>query len=703
MSGSSTVFVIPEMDCASEVSTIQAKLENIVGIDNLSFEISQRKLTVKFDEQKISQNEIARILEETGLKISQGDAVDDNAAIYNAGRSYIFRLVLSGIFALSAEFLDLFWKDGPKGLEIALAVAAILLAGLDVYKKGLKAILNGRLDISALMAIAVTGAAIINQWPEAAMVMFLFSVAEWIEAKAFDRARNAFKALLSLAPNETTVLENQTWKKVATESVEVGAIVRVRPGERISLDGTVSKGETSINQAPITGESVPVNKKIGDPVFAGTINEEAEIEFKTTQTAKNTTLAKIVQIVDAAQGARAPTQRFIDQFSKIYTPSIFIIAVLVTIVPPLVLDWGWYESFYKGLVLLVIACPCALVISTPVTIVSGLSGAAKRGILVKGGAYIEKAAELKTIAFDKTGTITYGKPVQKDYEIIETLFEKKARAIALSLAERSDHPVSKAIAEAGKSEGISVLDVRDFTAIKGKGSKGFVDGTQYYLANHALIEELGICSASLEEKLEGYESEGKTVTILSTDKAVIAVFAVVDAPRSDSNEAIAMLHKLGVSTLMLSGDNQKTAEKIAKSVGIREVRGNLLPEDKMEVIKSYSDRQIAIGMVGDGINDAPALASASIGFSMGAAGTDVAIETSDVSIMDDDLRKLPKFILLARNTKRVLKQNISIAIGIKLIFLILTLLGFSTMWMAIFADMGASLIVVFNGLRVSKS
>jgi Cd2+/Zn2+-exporting ATPase len=533
--------------------------------------------------------------------------------------------------------------------------------------------------------------------------MFLFSVAELIEAKAFDRARNAFKKLLELAPDVTTVQNSAGgWEERSTKDVAIESVVRVRPGERISLDGIIVKGSSSINQAPITGESVPVEKTVGDKVFAGTINEAAEIEFKTSSLATHSTLARIVETVESAQSARAPTQRFIDQFSKYYTPAVFFIAVVVAVIPPLVWGGQWLDWLYKALVLLVIACPCALVISTPVTIVSGLSGAAKHGILIKGGAYIEKGAKLKVLALDKTGTITFGKPRQTDFQTLDGAEDKAARTAAASLASRSDHPVSQAIALRAKEDNVPLQEVTDFTALGGRGTKGVIGGEEYFLANHRFIEELKICSPSVEALLEKMERDGKTVAILATPARVIALVGVVDTVRPSSKEAVAQLHNLGVKTVMLSGDNQLTADKIAREVGIDEAKGHLLPDDKMEAIKQYIAVNQTIGMVGDGINDAPALAIADVGFSMGVAGTDVAIETSDVAIMDDDLRKVPEFIKLSRRTNALLKQNIVLAIGIKVVFFILTLMGLSTMWMAVFADTGASLLVVLNGLRLNK-
>jgi Cd2+/Zn2+-exporting ATPase len=491
--------------------------------------------------------------------------------------------------------------------------------------------------------------------------------------------------------------------EMPAKAVSLGAIVRLRPGERIALDGIVTSGRSAVNQAPITGESLPVDKAVGDQVFAGTINETGSFEYRVTAEASNSTLARIIHAVESAQGSRAPTQRFVDQFARIYTPAVFAFAILVAVVPPLVFGAAWLDWIYKALVLLVIACPCALVISTPVTIVSGLAAAARKGILIKGGVYLEEGRKMVALALDKTGTITYGKPVQTDY-IALSGDEKETRILAASLAFRSDHPVSLAIAHAATESGLTFSEVSDFAAIPGRGVKGSIKGHLYQLGNHRLIEELGFCSEEIENRLSALEGRGKTAVLLANQTGVLAIFAVADTVRETSRKAIADLHSLGVKTMMLTGDNVHTAEAIAHEVGIDEARGNLLPEDKLKTIESLlaNGNGGKVGMVGDGINDAPALARADIGFAMGAAGTDTAIETADVALMDDDLRKIPSFVRLSRATAAILTQNIVLALGIKIVFLVLTFTGQATMWMAVFADMGASLLVVFNGLRLLR-
>jgi len=492
------------------------------------------------------------------------------------------------------------------------------------------------------------------------------------------------------------------WREIEVKQVALGALVRVRPGERIGLDGEVVSGQSSIDQAPITGESLPVEKGPGDKVFAGTINQAGALEYRVTAAAGQSTLARIIKAVEEAQGARAPTQRFVDQFSRIYTPAVFAFALAVAVIPPLFMAGAWFDWIYRALVLLVVACPCALVISTPVTIVSGLAAAARKGILVKGGVYLEGGRKLDFLALDKTGTITHGKPVQTNHVVLDPLYESRAQALAASLADRSDHPVSRAIAVFANEQQLALSEVSAFEALAGRGVRGEIDGELYHLGNHRLVEELGLCSPQLEAQLDALERQGKTVVLLLDQSGPLALFAVADTVKDSSREAIAELHELGIKTVMLTGDNPHTAQAIAAQVGIDQAHGNLLPADKLKTIEDLYAQGHRVGMVGDGINDAPALARSEIGFAMAAAGTDTAIETADVALMDDDLRKIPAFVRLSRQTAAILTQNIVLALGIKAVFLAITFAGMATMWMAVFADMGVSLLVVFNGLRLLR-
>jgi len=705
------VYRIENMDCPTEEALIRDKLSRLQDVQGLEFHLMQRTLVVLHSLSSLAQVEQA--LTAIGMRASllpetHGDTPvreqtgASDAVEESKGMTHWRPLIVSGIAALASEIV--YWlTDGIHWAVIALALVSVFTGGLPTYKKGWIALKNRNLNMNALMSIAVTGAMLIGQWPEAAMVMFLFALAEVIEAKSLDRARNAIRGLMDLAPDTATVKQpDGTWTEIDAKTVLLGAIARVRPGERIALDGKIVAGRSTVNQAPITGESLPVEKAEGDPVFAGTINESGSFEYEVTAIATKSTLARIMHAVEAAQGSRAPTQRFVDKFARIYTPAVFAVAFLVMIVPPLMLGGTWFDWIYRALVLLVIACPCALVISTPVTIVSGLAAAARKGILIKGGVYLEEGRRLVTLALDKTGTITHGKPALTDFVVLDDSSPESARRSAASLASRSDHPVSLAITKTMHADGIALEVVDEFEALPGRGVAGRVSGVGYILGNHRLMEERGLCSKEVEARLDAFERQGKTVVLLASNGRVHALFAVADTVKESSRQAVADLHLLGIRLVMLTGDNVHTAEAIAKQVGIDEARGNLLPEDKLATIGQLASGG-AVGMVGDGINDAPALAKADIGFAMGAAGTDTAIETADVALMDDDLRKIPSFIRLSRMTAAVLKQNISLALAVKAVFLGLTVMGMATMWMAVFADMGASLLVVFNGLRLLRS
>ena len=694
-----TPIRIMQMDCPTEESLLRNKLDGMAGIAAVEFNLMQRTLTVTHEPEAI--NKILQAIRSLNYTPEVASGADSLAEPAPEPSKPWWPLALAGLAAIASEAVQ--WAGQPTWMAAVLAVTAVLLSGLTTYKKGWVAISNGNLNINALMSIAVTGALLIGQWPEAAMVMVLFTVAELIEAKSLDRARNAIKSLIQLAPERATVQQpDGTWRDVVAKTVALGARVRVKPGERIALDGMLASGRSTINQAPITGESLPVEKTEGDPVFAGTINESGSFEYLVTATAGDSTLARIIHAVEEAQGARAPTQRFVDQFARIYTPVVFAIAVFIAILPPLLMGGDWFTWIYKALTLLVIACPCALVISTPVTIVSGLAAAARQGILIKGGVYLEEGRKLVWLALDKTGTITHGKPAQTDFASLNGADETLVRSLAASLASRSDHPVSGALSKAAQSDGVTLREVENFEALPGRGTKGMMGGKIYHLGNHRLVHELGRCSEALEARLATLEKQGKTVILLADETDVLGIFAVADTVKDSSQQAIAELHALGIKTLMLTGDNVHTAQAIAQQVGIDEAQGDLLPQDKLKIIESKLGKNGSVGMVGDGINDAPALARADIGFAMGAAGTGTAIETADVALMDDDLRKLPRFVRLSRKTHTLLVQNITLALGIKAVFLVLTFTGVGTMWMAVFADVGASLLVVANGLRLVR-
>ncbi len=710
-----SVFYIAGMCCPMEQQLIQNRLKSFSGIERLDFNMIRREVTVSHsleDDKNIfaalgSLNLGAqRKATDAEMESTRADAPEHSATISKKAK---LLLGVSGLSALATEILaHAIGKDSAWPV-IALAALSIVCGGRDTLHKAWVSLRTLTLNINFLMALAVIGAVCIGQWPEAAMVTFLFGVAEMVESFSLDRARNAIGGLMAMTPETATVRSGtgllQEWIEVQSSCVQIGQTVRVRPGERIPLDGTVTAGASTVNQAPITGESIPIEKKSGDTVFAGSVNERGVFEFTVTANKGNTTLARIIRAVEEAQSQRAPTQRFIDDFARYYTPAVVVLALLVAALPPLFFGGDFSSWLYKALVMLVIACPCALVISTPVTVVSGLAAAARRGVLIKGGVYLEAGRKIRAVALDKTGTLTHGKPVLTDLVPLGAWEPDELLQLAASLDVLSEHPVASAIVAAWTKRGRKVgelLPVENFQSITGRGVVGTIGGTQYFVGNHRLIEENGLCGPHIEEALSRLEAEGKTAVVLTTDKNALAVLAVADTLRETSIEALQSLHALGVRCVMLTGDNQTTAQAIAQKVGIDDARGALLPEDKLQAIDELLAQYSAVAMVGDGINDAPALAKSSIGFAMGAAGTDTAIETADVALMEDDLRKLPFFIALSRQTGRVLMQNIAFAIGIKIVFFALALTGHATLWMAVFADMGGSLIVVFNGLRLLR-
>ncbi|OGS75000.1 MAG: heavy metal translocating P-type ATPase [Anaerolineaceae bacterium] len=704
------VLVIRNMDCPTEEALIRKRLGSVHGICELSFNLMTRRLTVMHtldDDQSIRD-----ALREIGMEAApEPQCQPDFCSSCEVETPVVSRrtwalMTVSGTAAIVAEIVA--WSEASEQsvAVIALALLSIATGGLGTLKKGWIALKNFTLNMNFLMSVAVIGALAIGEWPEAAVVIFLFALAELIETLSLERAKNAIKGLMAMTPEIATVqLVSGEWREIAAADVQVGQTVRVKPGERIPLDGVVTAGGSSVNQAPITGESMPVVKAAGDPVFAGTLNERGMLEFRVTANKGNTTLDRIIHTVQEAQGQRAPTQRFVDQFARYYTPAVVAFAILVAAVPPLLFGAAFEPWFYKALVMLVIACPCALVISTPVTVVSGLAAAARQGILVKGGVHLENGRLIKVVALDKTGTLTHGKPVVTDVVPLVDLPKDQLLQLAACVDAHSEHPIAAAIVSAwqgGEATLRPLLQAASFESITGLGAKAVVEGQLYYVGNHRLYEDLGVCGLHAEEVLGRLEKEGKTAVVLATETEPLCVIGVADTVRGHSAEAIRQLHALGVASVMLTGDNQTTASAIAIQVGIDDARGNLLPEDKLAVIDELLGRYGQVGMVGDGINDAPALAKSSIGFAMGAAGTDTAIETADVALMDDDLRKVPHFIKLSRDTSHVLQQNIALAIGIKAIFFALALAGKATLWMAVFADMGASLIVVFNGMRLLK-
>ncbi|CAM5209489.1 Cd(2+)-exporting ATPase OS=Ureibacillus acetophenoni OX=614649 GN=SAMN05877842_11578 PE=3 SV=1 [Ureibacillus acetophenoni] len=587
-------------------------------------------------------------------------------------------------------------------VSVLLFLSAIVIGGYSLFKVGIQNLFRLDFDMKTLMTVAIIGAAFIGEWAEGAVVVILFAISEALERYSMDRARNSIRSLMDIAPNEALIRRNGHEMLIDVESIAIGDIMIVKPGQKIAMDGVVVKGGSSVNQATITGESVPVSKSTNDEVFAGTLNEEGLLEVKVTKLVKDTTIAKIINLVEEAQAERAPSQAFIDKFAKYYTPIIMVIAALVAVIPPIFFDGSWESWLYQGLSVLVVGCPCALVISTPISIVSAIGNAAKKGVLIKGGIYLEEMGGLKAIAFDKTGTLTRGVPVVTDFEVVNNQASKnEVLSIVAFLEKRSGHPLASAITKKADELGIAYdLNVENFESITGKGIKGSINGTTYYVGSPNLFKEFTDIY-SIKAKVAEIQSEGKTIMIVGTKTDILGFIAVADEVRDSSKVVIEKLHDLGIKkTVMLTGDNDLAARAIGAQVGVSEIQSELLPEDKLNSIKQLRSEYGRVAMVGDGVNDTPALAASTVGIAMGGAGTDTALETADVALMADDLEKLPFTIKLSRKALTIIKTNIAFAIGIKLLALLLVVPGWLTLWIAILSDMGATLLVSLNSMRL---
>ncbi|MCC6415619.1 MAG: cadmium-translocating P-type ATPase [Opitutaceae bacterium] len=623
-----------------------------------------------------------------------------------SNRSETISLAVSGVLAGAALLVH--WRGWlSPGTVGGIALAAMLAGGWFLLPKAWNALRKFRPDINLLVVIAAIGASIIGEWVEASAVVFLFGVAEWLEGWADRRARRATEALLELAPKTAMVKRDGRFVELPVEQVVVGDTVATRSGMSIPLDGEIITGESAVNQAPITGESVPVDKQPGDTVFAGTINGEGSLEIKVTKTTGDTTLARIIRLVAEAQEQKAPTQRFVDVFARYYTPAVTVVAFLIFLVPPLLMGGDWNTWLYRACVLLIIACPCALVISTPVSIVAGLTALARRGVLVKGGAHLETIGRLKGLAVDKTGTITEGRPRVLGVELIQAEESEEVLRIAAAIDVHSAHPLAKAVVAYAAEQNVSHGRAEGYQNRSGRGAEGMIDGHAYFVGNHRFAHEFGVCSEEIESRLAGIEAKGQSVVVVGhrphggCKGEVFGIIAIGDTLRANAKSAIAALHAAGVEqVVMLSGDNQRTADFIARQVGIDEARGDLLPDNKVEAVKALRENCGVVGMVGDGVNDAPAMASANIGIAMGAAGTDAAIETADIALMEDELGKIAETIHLGRRTLRIIYFNVAFSLGLKAVFLVLTLMGHASLWFAILADTGATLLVIANALRL---
>lgn len=611
-------------------------------------------------------------------------------------------VIASVVFLMIGWFSGYLYGEGTLTSVLAYA-ASILIGGYRLFTTGLKNLLHLQFDMKTLMTIAVIGAAFIGEWGEGATVVILFAISEALETYSMDKARQSIRSLMDIAPKEALIRRGNQEMMIQVDEVEVGDIMIVKPGQKIALDGIVVKGNSAVNQAAITGESVPLAKAINDEVFAGTLNEEGLLEVKVTKHVGDTTIAKIIHLVEEAQAERAPSQAFVDRFAKYYTPIIMLIALGVAVVPPL-FGADWNTWIYQGLAVLVVGCPCALVVSTPVSIVTAIGNAAKNGVLIKGGIYLEEMGSIKAIAFDKTGTLTKGVPVVTDYLPQNGATDELFKRIA-ALENGSQHPLASAIMKKAEEKNLDYqnVEISDFTSITGKGIKGKIKGDTYYVGSPNLFEEIlpNGMTTLVKEKIETLQNQGKTVMVAGTSKEIMALVAVADEVRENSQKVIESLHSLGIEkTIMLTGDNSRTATAIGKQVGVTDIKAELLPHDKLTYIKDLRNEFDRVSMIGDGVNDAPALAASTVGVAMGGAGTDTALETADIALMADDLGKLPFTVKLSRKALAIIKQNITFSLGIKLVALLLVIPGWLTLWIAIFADMGATLLVTLNSLRL---
>jgi Zn2+/Cd2+-exporting ATPase len=719
-------FKIKGMCCGEELAMLRSVVGPLVGGEaNLAFDLLTGKMTVFAASDGANPDAIIAAVANTGMEaLPWGDDCGAGTCPVESGwwqgRGRSLACVASGLLTFLGFLLDAYHRgsliqaflqnvETESGLSpyvILFYFSAVIAGGWFIFPRAWFALRRLRPDMNLLMVIAALGAMGLGQWLEAASVTFLFSLALLLESWSVGRARAAIKALIEISPNTARFLcptDGDIEEKPIAE-VPVGVTVLVRPGEKIPLDGVVTKGTTSVNQAPITGESLPVPKAIGDEVFAGTINGEGSFEFRTTKTAADTTLAHIIHLVEDAQSRRAPVEQWVEKFAKYYTPAMMMLSLMVAVVPPVLLGRAWAPWLYQALVLLVIACPCSLVISTPVSIVAGLTTAARRGILIKGGAYLEAPAHIRGMAFDKTGTLTYGHPAVQEIRPLDDHTEEKLLTRAAALEAHSTHPLARAILALADSRGLEAVPADDFTLLPGQGALGIIDNKTYWLGSHRLLEQWNHESAELHATASSLEDAGHSLVIMWCEDHVCGLISVADSVRPEAREAVASLRRLGVGRMvMLTGDNRRTAEEIAAEVGIDEYYAELLPEDKVTLVTEMRESLGQIAMVGDGVNDAPAMASASVSIAMGAMGSDAAIETADIALMSDDLSKLPWLVRHSRRTMGVIKQNVAFSLLVKASFIGLAFFGIATLWGAIAADMGASLLVIFNGLRLLSS
>ncbi len=694
-----SVFRIEGMDCQDEVVILERRLGRLAGLEALSPDLMGQRLRVTYDAARLSTSAIVDAVAQTGMQAW----LEHERPLEISG---VFRrrlaVMISGVALAAGIAMQLLGLSWPI-VWPAFAVAMIA-AGLFTIRRAVISVRSASIDINVLMVVAVAGAVAIDEWAEAASVMFLFAVAQQLESASLDRARGAIRALMDLSPPEARLRRGDGEQRVRVEDVGLGECMIVRPGEKIPIDGTVVSGSSYVNQAAITGESMPVFRQARDDVFAGTLNGRGALEVEVTRLARDTTLARIVHLVERAQAQRAPSQTFVDRFARIYTPVVVALAVVVALVPPLVLDEPFGGWIYRALVLLVISCPCALVISTPVSIVSALAAAARHGVLIKGGIHLERTGAVECVAFDKTGTLTKGRLTIRDVFPLDGVRVDDVLRIAAAVEARSEHPIGRAIVRHARDGELAVSPGSDFQALPGRGAVAMVDGAAAIVGNHRLFEERGLCAPGLHDRIGELTVRGITPVLVARAGRPIGVIEVADEPRESGADAMMLLKQLGITHLaLLTGDHAAAARGVSDSLGLDEYRAGLLPDGKVAAVEALRARYGIVLMVGDGVNDAPALAAADVGIAMGVAGIDAALETADIALMADDLLKIPFLVRLSRATVRNIRANIALSLGLKTVFLVLALSGVATLWMAVVADMGASLVVIANGLRLLRA
>ncbi len=695
-----STFRVEGLDCHEEVALLDRRLGGMPGLERLRADVMTGRLTVAYDAARISASAIAEAVADTGMRAwLEHDAPSRVAQAGPAARHTL--LAVSG----AAVGLGLLSEALAMPLALTRAVFAVAVASGGWYW-GRRAWVSARLfalDINVLMVLAVTGALVIGEWSEAATVTFLFALAQWLESRSMDRARLAIRSLMELAPAEATIRAAGVDRRVAVDDVAVGDLLVVRPGDKVPLDGVVAAGFSDVNQAPITGESLPASKGPGSEVFAGTINGHGALEVRVTRLRRDSTLARIISLVEHAQAERAPSQTFVEQFARVYTPAVVAVAALVALVPPLIFGQPVATWVYRALVLLVISCPCALVLSTPVAVVSALAGAARKGVLIKGGRHLEALGHVACLAFDKTGTLTHGTLHVSRVVPLPGATAHEVLRVAAALEARSAHPVARAILRRAERDGIVTPPGDRHEALPGLGAAAVVDGRPALLGNRRLFEERGLSSPAVEAAIADLASNGDSVVIVAFDGRALGVVAVSDTPREVGLATVELLRGAGVPhVVMLTGDHAVSARRVAAELGITDVRADLLPAQKVDAVRGLKAAYGRVAMVGDGVNDAPALAAADVGIAMGVAGSDVALETADVALMSDELLRIPYAIRLGRATVRNIQVNIALSLGLKAVFLGLAVFGLATLWMAVAADMGASLLVIANGLRLLR-